>query len=144
MKRIFRVNNKLCWTMFLPGTLAIGAQSQLPARIQGLLTGNPRFAMLALVAAVGLMSACAQTHPKLMRAPAPLGSGEPSVPTEPVSAGPVGWQLLDDASMRPRGLTVCITWPILSCSPVSTRPPSPSTRLSCSILTKSFNRLAQI
>jgi hypothetical protein len=52
--------------------------------------------MPALVIAVGLTPVFAQTHPKLMPAAALLGSGEPSVPTEPVSAGPVGWQLLGD------------------------------------------------
>src|ERR1700683_406188 len=96
MKRIFRVNNKLCWTMFLPGTHVMGAQSKLLARMKALLTGSRRVAMPALVAAVGLTSACTETTPKRMPAPALFGSGEPSVPTEPVSAGPVGWQLLDD------------------------------------------------
>lgn len=90
------MNNKLCWTVFLPGTPVMGPQSQLLARMKALLTGSRRFAMPALVAAVGLTSACAQTHPKLMPTRALLGSGEPSVPTEPVSAGPVGWQLFDD------------------------------------------------
>jgi hypothetical protein len=90
------VNRKLCWTMFVPGTPLLGAQSKLRARMKALLTGSRRFAMPALVIAVGLTPAFAQTHPKLMPAPALLGSGEPSVPTEPVSAGPVGWQLLGD------------------------------------------------
>jgi len=88
------MNNKSCWAMFLTETPALGAQ--LPAKMKALVIGSRRFAMPALLAAVGLTPAYAQTSPRLQPAPALLALAEQNAPTEPISAAPVGWQLLDD------------------------------------------------
>jgi hypothetical protein len=68
----------------------------LAAKAKQLTTRYLHVALPVFFLALGLSSACAQTSSKLLPVPAMLAGGETKVPTEPLSAGPVAWQLLGE------------------------------------------------